>query len=67
MHDQVEDIGSSKGGAAVLRFDELGEAVEEARTWAAEGERRAVVVTGSIVLVGEAMALAATRRWRAAE
>ena len=35
--------------------------IEAARVWAAESPRRAVVVTGSITLVGEAIALAARR------
>lgn len=41
----------------------LDDALDDARTWAGEGEKRAVVVTGSIVLVGEAMAIAADREW----
>lgn len=50
----------------VDEVDELGEAIEAARAWAREGEKRAVVVTGSITLVGEAMTLASERGWRAA-
>ncbi|MFC4242870.1 bifunctional folylpolyglutamate synthase/dihydrofolate synthase [Gryllotalpicola reticulitermitis] len=49
------------------RVDEiadLGDAIEAARSWAAEGEKRAVVVTGSITLVGEAMTLAEHRGWK---
>jgi dihydrofolate synthase/folylpolyglutamate synthase len=53
-HERVEEV------------DDLGEAVEAARAWALEGEKRVVVVTGSITLIGEAMALAAERGWRAA-
>ena len=46
--------------AAVERLDD---ALDDARAWAAEAPKRAVVVTGSIALVGEAMAIAADRGW----
>lgn len=45
-------------------FDSFAEALALARTWAAENERRAVVVTGSISLVGEALALAEAEGWK---
>jgi dihydrofolate synthase/folylpolyglutamate synthase len=45
-------------------FDSLAEALELARNWAAESEKRAVLVTGSITLVGEAIALAAAGKWK---
>jgi dihydrofolate synthase/folylpolyglutamate synthase len=45
-------------------FDSFAEAMELARDWAAENERRAVVVTGSISLVGEALALAQLEGWK---
>jgi dihydrofolate synthase/folylpolyglutamate synthase len=41
------------------------EALVAARDWAAEEPRRAVVVTGSIVLVGDAMAIADAGGWKA--
>ncbi|GAA4156367.1 folylpolyglutamate synthase/dihydrofolate synthase family protein [Gryllotalpicola daejeonensis] len=50
----------------VDEVEDLGEAIEAARAWALEGEKRAVVVTGSITLVGEAMVLAEQRGWKAA-
>ncbi|AYG05131.1 bifunctional folylpolyglutamate synthase/dihydrofolate synthase [Gryllotalpicola protaetiae] len=50
----------------VEEVDDLGEAIEAARAWALKGEKRAVVVTGSITLVGEAMTLAEQRGWRSA-
>jgi dihydrofolate synthase/folylpolyglutamate synthase len=53
-HERVEEV------------DDLGQAIEAARAWALEGEKRAVVVTGSITLVGEAMALATERGWKSA-
>lgn len=51
------------GADATFEFDTLGEAIAEARRWAEEGPSRAVLVTGSITLVGETMALAAKEGW----
>ena len=45
-------------------FESFEEAVRRARDWAAENDRRAVVVTGSITLVGEAIALAKAEGWK---
>ncbi len=44
--------------------DSFEEAVADARHWAARGDGRAVLVTGSITLVGETIALAASERWK---
>ena len=64
----VEELGDTVadrvGDEAVLRFDDLAEAVDEARGWAAESDARAVVVTGSITLVGDVIALADAEGWR---
>ncbi|MDQ1608550.1 MAG: dihydrofolate synthase / folylpolyglutamate synthase [Microbacteriaceae bacterium] len=49
---------------ATYVFENLEEAVERAREWASEAPRRAVVVTGSITLVGDAMAIAEKRGWK---
>jgi dihydrofolate synthase/folylpolyglutamate synthase len=49
---------------SVLRFEDLGEAVGAAREWAAEASSRAVLITGSITLVGEALALAEAGGWK---
>ena len=57
---QVRDFA---GADATYEFDTLEEAVDEARRWAGETTTRAVLVTGSITLVGEAMALAARQGW----
>ncbi|TAL46489.1 MAG: hypothetical protein EPN91_00100 [Salinibacterium sp.] len=46
-----------------FEFDSVQEAIEDARSWAAQSSRRAVVVTGSITLVGEALELADTEGW----
>ncbi|WP_308464862.1 bifunctional folylpolyglutamate synthase/dihydrofolate synthase [Rathayibacter soli] len=51
---------------SVTSYDDLGEAIEAAREWAALAPRRAVVITGSITLIGDAMALAEDRAWKAA-
>ena len=56
----VRDIA---GADATFEFDTLQEAVDEARRWADEAAGRAVLVTGSITLVGETMALAAAQGW----
>jgi dihydrofolate synthase / folylpolyglutamate synthase len=45
-------------------FDSFEDAITRARDWAAESDRRAVVVTGSVTLVGEAIALAAAGKWK---
>jgi dihydrofolate synthase/folylpolyglutamate synthase len=39
-------------------------ALEAAREWAADGEKRAVLVTGSITLVGDAITLATVSKWK---
>ncbi|AYF96965.1 bifunctional folylpolyglutamate synthase/dihydrofolate synthase [Protaetiibacter intestinalis] len=49
---------------AVFVHHELADAVEAARVWASESPRRAVVVTGSITLVGDVIALARDGGWK---
>lgn len=44
---------------------ELADAAEAARAWASASDRRAVVIAGSVVLAGEALALAADEDWKA--
>lgn len=51
-------------GTAVEESDSLAFALEEARGWAAEQPGRAVLVTGSITLVGEALAISDAEGWR---
>lgn len=48
----------------VSETESIGEALAEARTWAGKAPKRAVLVTGSITLVGEAIALARTEGWK---
>jgi dihydrofolate synthase/folylpolyglutamate synthase len=56
-------VGARVGADRVQEVGRLDDALDDARTWAAEAPKRAVVVTGSIALVGEAMAIAADRGW----
>ena len=52
------------GRDATFAATDAADAIEAARVWAAESPRRAVVVTGSITLVGDALALAADGGWK---
>jgi len=45
-------------------FESFEDALTRARDWAAENDRRAVVVTGSVTLVGEAIELATAQKWK---
>jgi dihydrofolate synthase/folylpolyglutamate synthase len=56
LHESHED--------ATYQFDTLEDAIERAREWAMEEPRRAVVVTGSITLVGDAIQLAEREGWK---
>jgi dihydrofolate synthase/folylpolyglutamate synthase len=48
----------------VYTDDSAEAALEAAREWANDGEKRAVLVTGSITLVGDAIRLATIDRWK---
>lgn len=61
--DAVADLVEGAGGRVSVHRD-LAEAAEAARAWAAESERRAVVIAGSVVLAGEAVQLAAAEDWK---
>lgn len=63
--DELADAVTAWTHDEVYRFASLEEAVDDARAWAAASPRRAVVVTGSITLVGDALALAVSRGWAA--
>lgn len=43
----------------------LADAADAAREWAASSDRRAVIIAGSVVLAGEAIALAQDEDWKA--
>ncbi|WP_223690366.1 bifunctional folylpolyglutamate synthase/dihydrofolate synthase [Leifsonia poae] len=49
---------------ATYVYGDVEEALVAARDWAAERPKRAVVVTGSIVLIGDAMAIAEAGGWK---
>ena len=59
-----ELVGRVSGGTEIEVFETLEFAVQDARVWAAQAPRRAVLVTGSITLVGEVIALAEAERWK---
>jgi dihydrofolate synthase/folylpolyglutamate synthase len=56
-------VRNAVGADATWEYDTLTEAVESAREWAAEAANRAVLVTGSITMVGETLALARENGW----
>jgi dihydrofolate synthase/folylpolyglutamate synthase len=63
--EQLADIARTVAPAdAVLTFDDFESAVEAAREWAVATSGRAVLITGSITLVGEAIALADAGGWK---
>ncbi|MFD5864232.1 bifunctional folylpolyglutamate synthase/dihydrofolate synthase [Agromyces sp. NPDC127015] len=64
--DVLGPIVAARAGDRVVVVDRLEDALEQARGWAAAGPKRAVLVTGSIVLVGEAMAYAEDHEWGSA-
>ena len=61
--DRVADIAEAAGLAVTVHVD-LGAAAEAAREWAAASDRRAVVIAGSVVLAGEALALSTAEEWK---
>ncbi|MCR2811715.1 MULTISPECIES: bifunctional folylpolyglutamate synthase/dihydrofolate synthase [Microbacterium] len=61
--DTVADLVEEAGTAVTVHGD-LSEATEAARAWAAASDRRAVVIAGSVLLAGEAIALAAAEDWK---
>jgi dihydrofolate synthase/folylpolyglutamate synthase len=56
-------VASIVGADRVDVVERLDDALDEARDWASRAEKRGVVVTGSITLVGDAMAIADDREW----
>ena len=63
--DDLADLAVSiVGQDRVFPYDDLEAAVDAARAWAAAGASRAVLITGSITLVGEAIALADAGGWK---
>jgi folylpolyglutamate synthase/dihydropteroate synthase len=63
VHELAGIVATHVGADRVQAVARLDDALDEARAWAADAPKRAVVVTGSIVLVGEAMSIASDRGW----
>jgi dihydrofolate synthase/folylpolyglutamate synthase len=61
--DTIADL-AEEAGLRVTVHDDLPAAAEAAREWAAASDRRAVVIAGSVVLAGEALALAEAESWK---
>ena len=61
--DAVADIVEDAGLAVTVHHD-VASATAAAREWAAASDQRAVVVVGSVVLAGEAIALSADEDWK---
>jgi dihydrofolate synthase/folylpolyglutamate synthase len=57
-------VAAVAGQDVVSSYPELSAALEAARDWAGTAPGRAVLVTGSITLVGEAIALAEAGAWK---
>ena len=62
--DALADLLEARGLPAAV-FPELESAAEAARSWASAAPRRAVIITGSVVLAGEAITLSADNEWKA--
>jgi dihydrofolate synthase/folylpolyglutamate synthase len=62
--EDLTSIALAVGGVEAEGYERVEDALEDARTWAAAGEKRIVVVTGSIVLGGEAAAFADDQGWK---
>ena len=60
--DAIADLAEARELPVTVHRD-LGDAADAAREWAAASDRRAVVIAGSVVLAGEAIALAAAEDW----
>lgn len=57
-------VATVAGDAATEAFGYESDALSAARAWAAEAPKRAVLVTGSITLVGDVIRLAAEEAWK---
>ena len=61
--DSIADIVEQAGHRATVH-PSLADAADAAREWAASSDRRAVVIAGSVVLAGEAIALSEEEDWK---
>ena len=62
--DAIADLAEARELPVTVHAD-VAEAAEAAREWASASDRRAVVIAGSVILAGEAMALAEAEDWKA--
>ncbi|MDR6691007.1 dihydrofolate synthase/folylpolyglutamate synthase [Microbacterium sp. 1154] len=62
--DAIADLAEA-ADLPVTVHPTLEDAADAARSWAAESDRRAVVIAGSVVLAGEALRLADLEDWKA--
>ncbi|MBD3941456.1 bifunctional folylpolyglutamate synthase/dihydrofolate synthase [Microbacterium sp. NEAU-LLC] len=62
--DAIADLAEAHDLRVSVHRD-LSEAADAARAWAAASDRRAVVIAGSVVLAGEALALSVAEDWKA--
>ncbi|MGN6220185.1 MAG: bifunctional folylpolyglutamate synthase/dihydrofolate synthase [Microbacterium sp.] len=62
--DAIADLAEAHDLRVSVHRD-LSDAADAAREWAAASDRRAVVIAGSVVLAGEALALSAAEDWKA--
>ena len=63
--DLTAIVAAEAGAERTTDAASLDEALAEARAWASEGDRRGVLVTGSITLIGEVIAQAEREGWMA--
>jgi len=61
--DAIADLAEAHDLRVSVHRD-LADAADAARAWAAASDRRAVVIAGSVVLAGEALALSAAGDWK---
>ncbi|MEU1970549.1 folylpolyglutamate synthase/dihydrofolate synthase family protein [Microbacterium sp. NPDC019599] len=61
--ERIADLAELAGLPVTVHGD-VADAAEAARAWAAASDRRAVVIAGSVVLAGEALAVAAREDWK---
>jgi len=63
--DRLEELVAELTESGVSHeFDDLESALDDAREWAAAAPRRAVLVTGSITMIGDTLVLAGERGWK---
>jgi dihydrofolate synthase / folylpolyglutamate synthase len=61
---ELEGLVTGRARGEVIGSESFVDAIDQARNWAASGERRAVLVTGSITLVGDVIRLATEEGWK---